>query len=825
MNLMVKALNDGILRLFNMPRLSLPLIVTLGLTLGAVLCLVTISSALIFKPIPGVKNLQTIKRFDYTITIGNGISNSHMSMRRLAHLQKHFKDAGTWAGLSPGKNQARVNNSDYAVTSYNASDNILEVLGTSLITGESVKGNEFDNRVWISNSMWQQAYLAREDIIGQSIEINEQTYLIAGVIEDLYGMDTNQQILPQQVWHFTNLAKLRGQVEPNSAPSDVRHLFLLPHSTTAQLPTLADFKQWLRVFIKDYAEQAEGIQRFYDSLTHDLIVEDFRTFMFSGSQDLVVGLLIIVLCLLCIAVLNLLNLFIAFYQERTREFALRISLGAPLKQVRLLVFLENLPTFMLAGSLGLLVGGWLLRSLPQLAKGQLPLLSLIQLDSVTVAAALASILVLNLLFSLFALIDINKQAIAENLSTSGKGSFAQQNQWVKQVLMVLQLALACIVLSIATTVAKSNYNLVYRDLGYTTDNTYQLSMGYTDQKWQQDMSQAEVKPGNEYHQLLSDLGQVIEQTIPDSEIIIPSTGPLSETVSIYAVNAEFNGKEQSIFYQERKLTPEYLKHFNMPLLAGRNLSDETFANHERNVLIDQRMAELLYPEKSYDEVIGQPLPIASTPYNISGIVANSYSMAGTNWSADVPMVYRVFFTPMNELYFTLKLPQGTEVDTEQLSNAISGFEPRLKFTELVSYQTILARQTLRQRMNLWIVLTLTGLTLFLAAIGVAGMTRMSTNHRKYELAIRMATGARQSTLLSFMLKDASKVLLLGLGIGFIFSAIGYTQLQNHWTLLPEMDWTIIITTDIMLTLIVLLAVIIPAWQVIKNEPMRVLREE
>jgi ABC-type antimicrobial peptide transport system permease subunit len=142
-----------------------------------------------------------------------------------------------------------------------------------------------------------------------------------------------------------------------------------------------------------------------------------------------------------------------------------------------------------------------------------------------------------------------------------------------------------------------------------------------------------------------------------------------------------------------------------------------------------------------------------------------------------------------------------------------------------SFDSIWKDQTLNQRVSLWIVLTMTALTLLLAAIGVAGLTQMTTNHRKYELAVRMATGAKQLKLVNFILKDALWMLIIGLGLGFVISVFSYEQLQNHLEMLPAFNWVAMSVLDVGLISIVLLSVFVPAWRVISADPMQALRED
>jgi len=97
MSVYSKAISSGISRIFALPRLSVPLIITLGLTLGAVLSVIAISSALLLKPLQGVQNEQSIQTFQYRLKVSDTLSVSYWNMTRLAKFNDSFSDKGTWA--------------------------------------------------------------------------------------------------------------------------------------------------------------------------------------------------------------------------------------------------------------------------------------------------------------------------------------------------------------------------------------------------------------------------------------------------------------------------------------------------------------------------------------------------------------------------------------------------------------------------------------------------------------------------------------------------------------------------------------------------------
>jgi ABC-type antimicrobial peptide transport system permease subunit len=102
---------------------------------------------------------------------------------------------------------------------------------------------------------------------------------------------------------------------------------------------------------------------------------------------------------------------------------------------------------------------------------------------------------------------------------------------------------------------------------------------------------------------------------------------------------------------------------------------------------------------------------------------------------------------------------------------------------------------------------------------------MATNHRLYELAIHMALGAKQSRLVYFIFKDATWMLLIGLGLGFLVSVFGYQSVQQQITILPSFNWMTMGIMDVGLIAVVTIAVIMPAWRTIKADPIGALRQE
>ena len=833
MNIFRNAFLSGIGRIFSLPRLSVPLILTLGLTLGAVLSVIAISSTLLIKPLPGVHDEASIETFEYRLKISETMSISYWNLRRLADFNESFAQLGTWAAIGSSERDVMIDGVTYVTTQHTASNTIMDVLGTRLIKGQDVRIENPENYIWISNSFWQGALGGLDAAIGKQLDIESKQYIIAGVLEDMLATEGNEPILNEQVWLITDLKTLLGEPEVMIIDGVIDALLLRRGSTDAGQVTQAQATAWVEDFIATNSDpaQAPGYLIFMRNTPIDVMTSDYRSKLLGDTNELLIALFAAVFGLLIMATLNLLNLFIAHYQGRTKEFAIQLTLGASLLRVRTLVFLENLPSFMIAAITGLLVTGWVIKSLPALAASNLPMVETIGIDGITISASFVIVLLLNALFSALALVDINKQALVENLNSSGKGLQAQSNQWISRGLMVVQLSIASILLTASVMLALQSYDAVYKDLGYRIDNFYEVSFTNIDEAWVTQLADAEEYQGSEYQQLHAAIDKVIESTVVDSQVVINAVGALNNNMQGNVYFPE--GTDQRIIYEGRKLSASYFDEFEIPMVAGANVTAAQIANKERRVVIDTGMAEAVFPGVAYEDVIGQSLKLvrdrpegeASPPDVITGIVLATQSRAGTVALSRMPAVFSTRFRASRNVDVTVKMPPGKVLTTAMLAAEMQRQFPRLKDIRVRSLQDIWAEQTLRQRLSLWVVLTVTALTLLLAAIGVSGLTQMTTNQRQYELAIRMATGAKQSTLIQFILKDATSMLIVGLSAGFIIAVLGYPSVKAQLDMLPAFSWFAMAVLDLGLVVIVLLSVFVPAWRVVSADPMHALRQE
>jgi len=815
MSLASKAFFNGIGRVFSLPRLSVPLILTLGLTLGAVLTVIAMASTLLFQPLQGVANEKRLHSYSISVPFSRSSYTNFFTMKILAHFNDDFTEIGEWASLSTSKSEVSVNNTQYDINKNSASSNILKVLGTNLIKGQDITIESPERFVWISNSFWQSAFSGSDSALGKTIKLGNKNVTVAGIIEDVSAIQSSDHVNLNQVWQITNLDKVKSASQSNYSRGKLRNIFLLQKDNTRTLTT-EEIREWSKKYVNANltAEAAERFKHSSNNFQLGVDNKSYRSYVLGAAVPLVSTLMITFIILLLMAVLNLLNLFIAHYQARSKEFAIQLSLGASLGKLRLLIFLENVPCFSLAAITGLLSAGWLIKLLPILAPDSLPLLKTISLNLPTLIAAVLIVMVLAFVFSLLATIDVNKHNLVDNLNSSGKGLQAQSNQTLSKSLMVFQLFLASIFLSASVMLAMQSYQSVYADLGYSLGDSYIVSMSPINDVY----TKKRITTGAAVSHDTIAMINFIESTVSGSKVIVPSSGPLG---GISRVDL-FRDKENNtnLPYEIKYANEHYFSTFNIDFIAGRNISKEQMANADV-AIIDTAMANFLYPELSYKDVIGKKLKMDKA-LTIQGIVPTLIAAPGNLANSKMPLLYRNHSLYIKLFTYTVIMPTGKKLTTAMLNETFKKQFPLLKDIKVTSLNDTWSQMTQTLRTSLWIIIVITLLILLLSAIGVSGLTQITTNHRKHELAVRMATGAKQSILVIFILKDALWMLVIGLGLGFAIIAFAYDQLQ---TTLPDFSGTALLILDTGLIVIVLLSVIIPAWRVIRADPMQALREE
>lgn len=793
--LYLQRLTFGLKRLFMQPALSVPVILSLGLTLAAVLTVLSIYYALMIRPLPQIKAPEELSVHTAELQMGSMTINI-LSKPLFLNLKQYMQSYGAWGYLVlRPKESIQIDQQDYELTLLEASSGTPELLGVQLLVGESSsKANEHSG-VWISETVWQRLYDRDNDIIGKILSHRDKIYRIAGVYKDIVAIPDNTAPTELQFWHFFD-EKILQTADKNSFGSPGIAIL-----RGTQLPDEAAMVQWRQQAEQDFPILTMIAAQGVIHSNHD----GYRAAILGDSATLVWLLLAVTITLLIIAVLNLTNLMLAHYQSRRQEFAVQILTGCSATKLKLLVAIENLSLVVPALIVGVLASLWLIKSLPLWAGNSLPLLSSIQLNGTVLTTLFGLGIVLLLFFSSPVQPPLK---LADAMNSSGKGQVKQQKSALVNCLFVGQLVLSTIIICGSTLLAYQGYLQIYTNYGFNLVNSYLIN---TDPKNKTESSLQQTNASYQQYQQRNELlQQKIKQQWPHAIVMNSRQQPIDLSVKI----TEFTDGQSntSVTSNFAMVDNQYFTAYGIPLLYG---SFFTAQEAEQQLIIDLTMAKIFSPDNP-SQMIGRRLG----DKQVIGVVAPVKSIN------DMPTTYLASKAQATESQLlVLVLPDGEYLTVSEIKIALGEIASEYPELKIESMKQNWQNNTRQQRIHFYLISVISATCLLLAILGIAGMSQQQSRQKRYEIAVRMATGASQQQLLWFAGYRSGLLLLLGLALGAAFTLLIFNYLSSYFSILSTLNWHNLLVLDLGLMLIALSAMLFPCWQVIRRDPIKSLRNQ
>jgi ABC-type antimicrobial peptide transport system permease subunit len=819
MNFYLKVFYQGISRLFTLPRLSLPVVLTLSLTLAGVLAVIAMISNMVLKPLPDIKNEEALYSVKFDLKISDVMTIPFINEKRLAELTKAYHQHGDFASLETGRDSLNINESEVEVTKFAASTNFPTVVTHNrLMLGEAPNKENIDNGVWISESLWRNAYQANINVLNTTLEVNEKTRQIKGIYQNLISYNASAEKNEQQIWQFYSLDE--ALLDAETKPFGTRLGIFFRQNSKAL--TADDIIQ----FFNNYAEsnsESVPISTWLKKFENDVQVTLFRDVLLDGQNSMLILLLVTVIVLLIMSSLNLLNLFIAYYQKRRQEFATQLFLGASVGKLKRMVFIENLPTFLLSSFLGLLGAAWVIRLLPIVSGGNIKHLELIQLDSFTIISSVCLVLLINFIFSTIAVKQFDHKQLLMELNSGNKGVNSVKVNFMSKFLFVAQVSSAVVILTGSAMLADSAYSKLNFDLGFEVGNTYLATVSLNSSQPPLPHDRAELMTelakrqeyNQEQHQQLSG---IVSAAFPYAKVLKGQGEPFGFALQGVSVTADTHDGS-TLTYGLKHLAPDYISAFKLKLIAGRNVTEEEFNNNDKVVIINKTLAKSL----SKDGVITSVLGTEFDEHQVIGVVTDHYSFQNQEGKGFAIAHYKKSLTP-DSIQLVLQLPNNESIDHDLLESTIRSSDLSIKKVEVISLHKEWDHSNLGKRVQFYFVLMLTFLTLLLATLGSNGMALSFTELKRFELAVRMATGASRVSLLKKTLKDFSGLLLSSVIISVLLASTIYLILKEKVAEMPSFSWQSLLLFNVLLLAIVCSAITLVVWKTINKDPMKALRE-
>ncbi|HZI19962.1 MAG TPA: ABC transporter permease [Pyrinomonadaceae bacterium] len=804
-------------RLTGRKLVSAVIVLCLALGIGANTAIFSVINRLLLQPLP----LEEVERVVFTLTMRTEDDPFEASLldatafRTQAH---SFSDVGlgryetfTVYGLERPERLAGASISyDYLTTL-----RVKAALGRAFQPEDDRPGAA--PVAMLSQSAWKSRFGGDPSIVGRSLNLDNRHYTVVGILPEGFDLP-----LRTQVW-----VPLATDIETAPLKERTAHKYFLvarlrPGVTLEQANDEA--RGIARGIAEAHPEHRKGWGIKLIPLRQQLLGD-----ITGNIRPTLLVLMGIVGFLLLITCANVASLLLVRSLERMHETAVQLALGASHRRLVLQLMTESVMLSLAGGAAGLLLAFVVtkllmtLRPIQFFAMGEA--FQSVQMDGSVLLFAFAVSLLTGIVFGLApALWTSSAGGLNHFLKEGGqRGGVGRRGRRLFEALMVAEVAVATLLLFGAGLMVKSFQRLSDAKLGFRPDNLMAMEMHLSESDYPQHAQRQQFT------------GRVLERvrSMPGVSAAGMTTNipvSVSSRDSKYTVEGQ-QGRDasESPITSHRLVTAGYLETLGVTLLRGRLIEEQDQANTQPVVVVSKEFAGREWPGQ---EALGKRVkpgnPAAPTTpwYTVVGVV-DDVKEDRFNFRNDRPVWYLPYAQVENRLPVTLLLRSAGDPSALAASvrAEIGAMNPNQPVTEVGTLEGQLADFLGPQRFTALLSSLFAVVGLFLAVVGIYGVTAYSVIQRTREFSVRIAFGAGWRDLVRLVVGRGLRLAVVGLVLGSLGGlALGRLLSSLLYQVRPTAPEIIILPASILL-FVVLLAIYLPLRKVARLNPVEGLRHE
>jgi putative ABC transport system permease protein len=686
------------------------------------------------------------------------------------------------------------------------SANLFQLLGVEAVVGRVFRPGEDQpghaNVVVLSYALWQRRFGADPAISGKPVRLRDQSYVVVGVLPAGFAVkEPGVEIFLPLVLNpndprtggartLVGIARLRAGISLAAARSELDAI-----GRGLELSNAALDRGW-------------GPSLF--SLDAELVGDVRQSLLVLLGA---VGLLLLIACA------NVANLLLARGSSRQKEIAIRTALGATRGQIALGLLGESVVLGLAGGGLGMLLARLAISLLKYFGPAAIPRLEFVAMDWRVLLFALAISLSSGVLFGLAPALASSRADLSATMAEGGRGGTGSRaGRWLRDALVVVEVALALVVLIGAGLLLRSFVSLRATQLGFGSEGvlTYRMPMAGG-------RNATPARATAFLDQVLAHIGGLPGVRAAAAANALPLTG--LGTGVIFTIDgrpAPPPGERPMVL--TRFVTRDYFHAMAIPLEAGREFADTDTAEAPRVVVVNRTLARRFWPTAS---PLGQRAAMETVPPRTAEIVGVVGDVKPDRVERDDwPTIYAPFAQmPSPTMVLVVRTEGPPEALAATIERRVHDLDPDQPLAERRTMAQIVDRAVSGARFNT-VLLTGFGLVAFsLAVVGIYGVISYDVGQRTRELAIRAALGARPGDLLRMVLGEGARLAGIGILLGVVASFLLTRLLASMLYTIEPRDLTTFAAVPVLLAVVALAACYIPARRALALEPSAALRHE
>lgn len=694
--------------------------------------------------------------------------------------------------------------------------NFFPLLGVEMMQGRNFLPEEDvvngPNVLILSHSLWQRRFGSQPDLVGKTIQVDAQNWLVAGILPadfKLYLPADAHRLKDKSpgLWKLTQRDFAGGQRDNNYLTVLGR---LKPGITVAQTQSEMD----------GIANQLRAEQPTHQLAGRQIRVTQLHRKIVSKVRPALLALLASAGFVLLIACANVACLLLVRAIARGKELAIRAALGASPARLMRQSLTESLLISLCGGLPGLLLACWGLRLLQWLKPANLPRLENLTMDWRVLGFSFAACLLTTLLAGLAPALRLSRQAGQSALKEGGKTSAATDNRRLQSFFVVVEIGLSLILLIGATLLIRTFVALQSVEPGFKPENvlTFQLSLPYTRYGVQRN--------AGFFRQLEERISRIPGVTAVGASSQLPFTGK--------GYGAGYSWDEQSarenLTADWRFITPNYLQTTGTRLLSGRFFAEQDDARQPRVVIVDETLARKAWPGQT---AIGKRLLVSdSTPsgmvdvwMEVAGVIEHVHNHAlSAEGREQVYIPYaQTPVVPWMNVAVRASVPAASLA--QLIEREVRALDKDLPVNNVRLMESYVADVLAPARFSLMLMGIFAMAAMALSAIGLYGVISYSVSRRTREIGIRLALGAQRADILRMVIRQGLTLIFAGVMAGLLATFALARLLAGLLYGVSPTDPGTYAGVTALLVFVALMACYLPARRATQVEPLAALRSE
>ena len=789
------------------PGLTITVLLTLALGIGANTAIFTVDYATLLAPLPYPKPNQLVMVWSKIQTYHNSVSAGDFLDWK--HQNTAFTDMNAWTG---GAFNIASKDQPQFIQGTRATVGLYKMMGTRFALGRDFMPEEGqagrDHVLVLTHKLWL-GLGGDPQIVGKPIRLDGEPYTVVGVLaagpEDRGGGQLTVPLVfkPDQINHDFHFLLVMGRLKDGVSIAQAQ----------------ADMVSVTNRIAEAYPVSDKGWGSYVELLKNDFLPSERKQTLW-----LLLGAVAFVLLIACV---NVANLLLARSMARQKELAVRSSLGATAGTIFGQLITESLLLAMCGGVLGVGVGYAILRGLiAVMPEGTLPTEANLTLNLPILLFTLGATALAGLLFGCLPAWYASRVDPAETLKEGGRTGTSAGRHRLRRILVIGEFSLALALLAGAGLAIHSFVNLLRVDLGIHTDHVLTFYLPVPESR-----STEPERIIGYYRQLLAAIDATPGVIKASAVTGLPLEGTNFGMPFTIVGKPAFSDPSQRPGAGFQMVTPDYFQTFGIHLTSGRTFSEQDNATSVKVCMVNEEFVRKflkgtnpLQQRLSIEQLIPGVTKLGpAVEWQIVGVFRNvrNRGFREDNAEIDIPFLQ----IPWPDTNIGVRTAQDPATMTKSIAAAVHSVDPQIALATPRTLDQVRDDVLANDRFTVILFVSFAAVALTLAAIGIYGVMTFSVAQRSHEIALRMALGATRSRVVNLILREGIALAFIGLSLGLIGAYFVGRAMRTMLYGVTALDFSAFAAVGMVLLSAALLACFLPARRAASVEPMQVLRGE